>query len=58
MTTLIRNFVQGLDLERCLEISQYSLGKQSQRPGVLSKVLIKKGVWKSLNTALASKIMD
>ena len=41
-----------------MEISKYSLDKQSQGSGILSKVLIRKGVWKSMNTALASKIMD
>ena len=46
-----------LDRRRWLEIFKYSLGKQSWGSWILSKVLIGKGIWKYLNTALASKIM-
>ena len=55
------------DLESCprswwkkgvWKISKYSLVKQSQGSGILSKVLIKRDSWKSLNTALAGKVKD
>ena len=54
----IWNLVQDILSAKCLEFYKYGHDKQNNGSEILSKVLIRKGLWKSLNTALASKIMD